>query len=145
MFHLTRCKDILGSDNTIVEKFIMTQFATNPSDDPLYQEQAVYAAIWTKDIPTFWRNFFPYAQSHMDKRMPTHLQEAAYLYGQLEKGVDTSNMPFDKSVVETYNNLMRDAQQYANMSEEAMASALYPRYGQTYYYDYYFVRNQKLY
>ena len=145
VFHLTRCKDILGSDNTIVEKFIMTQFASNPSDDPLYQEQAVYAAIWTKDIPTFWRNFFPYAQSHMDKRMPTHLQEAAYLYGQLEKGVDTSNMPFDKSVVETYQNLMQDAQQYANMSEEAMASALYPRYGQTYYYDYYFVRNQKLY
>jgi hypothetical protein len=145
VFHLTRCNDVLGSDNTIIEKFIMNQFASNPSTDPLYQEQAVYAAIWTKDIPTFWRNFFPYARSHMDQRMPTHLQEAAYLYGQLEKTVDTSNMPFDESVVQTYQELMKEAQQYANMSEEGMARALYPRFGQTYYYDYYFVRNQKLY
>ena len=145
VFHLTRCEDVMGSDNTIVEKFIMTQFANNPSRDPLYQEQAVYAAIWTKDIATFWRNFFPYARSHMDQRMPTHLQEAAYLYGQLETTVDTSNMPFDKSVVESYQNLMREAQQYGNMSEDAMARALYPRFGQTYYYDYYFIRNQKLY
>lgn len=145
VIHLTRCEDVLSSDNTIVEKFLMTQFSSMPSPDTLYQEQAVYAALWTKDIPTFWRNFFPYAQSHVGQHMPTHLQEAVYLYGELEKKVDTSKMPFDQNVVQTYKDLMQDAQQCANMSEEGMARALYPRFGQTYYYDYYFVRNQKLY
>ena len=145
VFHLTRSEDVLSTDNTIVEKFIMNQFASLPSPDTLYQEQAVYSALWTKDIPTFWRNFFPYARSHMGQHMPTHLQEAVYLYGQLEKNVDTSKMPFDQSVIDTYKNLMQDAQQMSNMSEEGMARALYPRFGQTYYYDYYFVRNQKLY
>ena len=54
-------------------------------------------------------------------------------------------MPFDKSVVQTYNDLMTAAKQCANMSEEQMARALYPRFGHTFYYEYYFIRNQKLY
>jgi len=77
--------------------------------------------------------------------MPTHLQEAAYLYGELEKNVDTSRMPFDESVPKTYKELMKTAQSYANLDEDGMARALFPRFGQTYFYEYYFVRNQKLY
>ena len=145
VMHLTKVPDVLNSDNTLVEKFIMTQFANNPSNDTLYIEQAVYASLWTKDIPTFWRNFFPYAQTHVGQHMPTHLQEAAYLYGELEKNIDTSNMPFDKSVPQTYKELMQAAQGYANLDEDGMARALFPRFGQTYFYEYYFVRNQKLY
>ena len=145
VFHLTRCDDMLSSDNTIVEKFLMEQFSSMPSPDTLYHEQAVYAALWTKDIATFWRNFFPYAQSHIGQHMPTHLQEAAYMYGTLEKQVDISHMPFDKGVVQTYQDLMKAAQQCGNVSEETMARALYPRFGQTFYFDYYFIRNQKLY
>lgn len=145
VFHLTRCADVLSSDNTIVEKFLMTQFANQPSTDSLYQEQAVYAALWTKNIATFWRNFFPYAQGHLGQHMPTHLQEAAYMYGQLEKNVDTSHMPFDPGIADTYRDLMQAAQQCAGMSDEGMARALYTRFGHTYYYDYYLIRNQKLY
>ena len=145
IIHLTHSEDVLSSDNTIVEKFLMMQFAKQPSPDTLYQEQAVYAALWTKDIATFWRCFFPYAQSHLGQRMPTHLQEAAFLYGNLEKQVDISHMPFDKSVIQTHTELMQAAKQYNYMSEEQMARTLYPRFGQTFYYDYYFIRNQKLY
>lgn len=145
ILHLTKSNDVLTSDNTIVEKFLMNQFANQPSTDSLYQEQAVYAALWTKDIPTFWRCFFAYARSHEGQHMPTHLQEAAYLYGQLEKNVDTSRMPFDKSVIDNYNALMQAAQECSNLDEEGMARTLYPRFGYTYFFDYYFVRNLKLY
>lgn len=145
IFHLTKSDDVLSSDNTIIEKFLMTQFANHPSNDTLYHEQAVYAALWTKDIATFWRNFFTYAQSHLGQHMPTHLQEAAYMYGQLEKNIDISHMPFDKNVIQTYHDLIQAAKECGNMSEEGMARALYPRFGHTYYYDYYFIRNQKLY
>lgn len=145
IIHLTHSEDLLSSDNTIVEKFLMEQFSTIPSPDTLYQEQAVYSALWTKDIATFWRNFFPYAQSHIGQHMPTHLQEAAYLYGNLEHQVDISRMPFDKGVIQTYNDLMQAAKECSYMSEEEMGRALYPRFGHTFYYDYYFIRNQKLY
>lgn len=145
ILHLATCDDRLTSDETVVEKFIMNHFARYVGNDPLCQELSVYAALWTKDIGTFWRRFFPYAESHVGKPMPIHIQEAAYLYGHLEHGVDISNMPFDPSVVKSYEELMQTAQQYAHLGEEAMAQALYPRFGHTFYYDYYFVRNQKLY
>lgn len=143
--HLMTAADRLDSDNTLVEKFLMHQFVNAASNDTLYQEQAVYSALWTKDISTFWRCFYNYAVSHIGVPMPIHLQEAAYLYGHLENKVDISKMPFDKSVVQTYNDLMTAAKQCANMSEEQMARALYPRFGHTFYYEYYFIRNQKLY
>lgn len=145
ILHLATIKDRMSSDETMVEKFIMNHLAHRNSDDPLCQEAAVYAALWTKDINTFWSRFFPYANSHIGKPMPIHIQEAVYLYGHLEHTVDISHMPFDPSVVKSYEDLMQTAQQYSNLSEAEMAQALYPRFGSTYYYDYYFVRNQKLY
>jgi hypothetical protein len=145
ILHLTKSNDMLSSDNTLVEKFLMYQFTGNASTDTLYHEQAVYAALWTKDIATFWRNFFIYAQSHLGQHMPTHFQEAAYLYGQLEHEVDISGMPFEPGVIQTYNEFMQAAQQCRGMTEEQMARALYPRFGHTFYYEYYLVRNQKLY
>jgi hypothetical protein len=77
--------------------------------------------------------------------MPTHFQEAAYLYGHLEKGVDISVMPFDDQVKRDYDGFMALAQQCAGMSEEQMRPVFYPHFGHTFYYEYYLVRNQKLY
>jgi hypothetical protein len=77
--------------------------------------------------------------------MPTHYQEAAYLYGQLEHQVDVSHMPFDPEVVQTYNDFMALAQQCKGMSEEQMRQVFYPRFGHTFYYEYFLIRNQQLY
>lgn len=145
VLHLTQSADGLNSDNAVVEKFLMYQFTSNASTDTLYQEQAVYAALWTKDIATFWRCFFAYAQSHVGKPMPIHFQEAAYLYSQLEHNVDTSRMPFDQGVVNTYNEFMQAAKQYNHLSEKEIARMMYPRFGHTFYYEYFLVRNQRLY
>ena len=145
IFHLMKSDDMLGSDNTLVEKFLMTQFTITNSDDKLYQEQSLLSALWMKDIQTFWPRFFQYAQSHVGERMPTHFQEAVYLYGQLEHQVDISHMPFDKEVVQTYNDFMALAQQCQGMSEAQMREVFYPRFGHTFYYEYFLVRGQKLY
>ena len=141
VFHLATGADILNSGQMAAEKNLMVQFLSVNSTDSLYQEQAVYSALWMKDTRLFWPRFIQYAQSHGDQPMPVHFQEAAYLYGHLERGVDVSQMPFDKAIVENYTAFVRDADQYANMGEEQMARMLYPRYGQTFYYEYYFVRN----
>ncbi|MGX8697532.1 MAG: DUF6057 family protein, partial [Prevotella sp.] len=109
------------------------------------QDQSMNAALWMKDIPTFWPFFNQYARNHQGERMPTHYQEAAYLYGHLEKNVDISRMPFDDSVKKSYDGFMKLAQRCQGMSEEKMKDVFYPQFGQTFYYEYFLIRNQKLY
>ena len=138
-------EDVLTSDNALVEKFLMNQFLYTNSDDPLFQEQALISALWMKDIQLFWPCFFQYATTHKGVHMPIHFQEAAYLYGHLEKAVDISKMPFDESVVRSYNEFMDMAQKCAGMTEAQMRDAFYPRFGNTFYYEYFLIRNQKLY
>ena len=145
ILHLMQTGDVLASDKSLVEQFLMYQFVYNNSTDSLYQEQAVLSALWTKDIQTFWPRFFQYSASHAGQHMPIHFQEAAYLYGQLEHQVDISRMPFDKEVIQTYNDFMELAQQCAGMSNDQMRQVFYPRFGHTFFYEYYLVRNQKLY
>jgi len=145
MMHLTKTEDMLASDNSLVEHFLMNQFIINNSTDSVYKEQALISALWMKDIPTFWPRFFAYAQIHTRDHMPTHYQEAAYLYGQLEKTVDVSRMPFDEQVKRDYAEFMAMAQRCQGMSNDQMRELFYPRFGHTFYFEYFLVRNQKLY
>ena len=145
LFHLRDFKDQLSSDNGLVEYFLMHLLVNVETDDPEMQELVLFAALWTKDIPTFWPRFNKYAVLHQGKLMPRHYQEAAYLYGNLEHQVDISRMPFDAQVKEDYENFMKLAQSCAGMTEAQMRPVFYPRFGHTFYYDYFLIRNQKLY
>ena len=77
--------------------------------------------------------------------MPRHYQEAAYLYGHLENEVDISHMPFDEQVKRDYEEFMATAQQYRGMKEEQLRHIMYPRFGKTFYFEYFLIRNQKMY
>jgi len=145
LFHLRDFKDQLGSDNGLVEYFLMHLLVNVETEDPDMQELVLFAALWTKDIPTFWSRFNKYAVLHQGKPMPRHYQEAAYLYGNLENKVDISRMPFDPQVKEDYENFMKLAQSCSGMSEAQMRPVFYPRFGHTFYYDYFLIRNQQLY
>ena len=145
IFHVIGFEDHLGSDNGMVEYFLMHQLVNVNSDDPQMQELALFAALWMKDIPVFWARFNTYASSHQGQHMPRHYQEAAYLYGHLENKVDISRMPFDPEVVQSYKEFMELAQRCGGMTEEQMQPIFYPKFGNTFYYDYFLVRNQKLY
>ena len=145
IFHMMGYDDQLASDNALVEYYLMKNIAWMNSDDPIMQEQLLLAALWMKDIQMFWPRFFQYASMHPGKHMPRHYQEAAYLYGHLEHNVDISRMPFDKEVVDSYNEFMALAQRCQGMSEEKMRDVFYPRFGKTFYYEYFLVRGQKLY
>lgn len=145
IIHMLAPQDRLTSDNTLIEIYLLNLFANADSNDPLYQEQTLLAALQMKDIQMFWPRFFHYANLHPKEHMPIHYQEAAYLYGNLEKEVDISHMPFDKEVVESYKDFMSAAQQYQNMTEEQMKPLMYDRFGSTFYYEYFFTRGQKSY
>jgi len=143
--HMMKYKDMLDSDNTLVEMYLLNQLARTASDDPVLQEAALLAAIQMKDIGMFWPQFNQYALLHRGQRMPIHYQEAAYLYGHLENKIDISKMPFDKSIAENYAAFMQLAQQCQGMTEEQMKPVFYPRFGNTFFYDYFLIRGQKSY
>ena len=143
ILHLMTYPDRLDGDNTLVEMYLLQTFAKGNGDDPLFQEMTLICALIMKDIDLFWPRFMKFATMHPDIHMPLHYQEAAYLYGHLEDKVNISHMPFDPIVRETYDRFMRFNEQCGPMSEEQTAVAFYPQFGNTFYYFYFLVRNQK--
>ena len=142
---LMKSGDALTSDKMMAEKFIMDRFVGSRGDDILYKEMSLIAAMWMKDIDMFWSRFSAYAEALGDKHMPTHYQEAAYLYGSLEHKVDISQMPFDEQVKNDYKAFMDLADNATSSSEDVMRPIFYERFGHTFYYNYFFVHDLYLY
>lgn len=138
----------LDGDNTLIELYLLKTFANGRGADPIYQEMTLISALLMKDIDLFWPRFMEYATMHKDEpgfHMPRYYQEAAYLYGHLENKVDISQMPFDQSVKDTYQRFMdfNGLPNIAPLSEEQKAIEFKPQFGNTFYYFYFLVRNQK--
>ena len=147
---LYQYEDQLDGDNSLVEIYLLNYFAHSYHEftTPMFDEAALMCALTLKDIPTFWNCFFRYANSHQTNRMPIHYQEAALLYGNLEKNVDISQMPFDKMVDARFKDFMRFAQKHAVENAERdpkIKKIFYERYGKTFWYFYFFIRDVKSY
>ena len=141
--HLMPSKSHLDADNTKVEVYLLDSFAKGKGTDPLFQEMSLLCAMLGRDIPTFWPHFFQYCQMHSGEHIPTHYQEAAYLYGMLEHQVDVNQMPFDESVRKSYADFMQFNAQCGNMTQEQKRVAFRPQFGNTFYYYYFLIRNLK--
>lgn len=110
---LERPDNFLTADQGQLERFLLEHFATAPALNPVIQEQAMIAAMQTKNIPLFWQQFRIYTQTHRnEQRLPKHYQEAADLFAYLQN--EASQTSFDVQAV-------KDRQR-------------------TYYYDFYFNR-----
>lgn len=145
IFHMLNYNDQLDGDNALVEMYLLNCFAREDSNDPLFQEQTLISSLQMKDIQMFWPKFMKYAYLHKGKHMPIHYQEAAILYGNLEHKVDISHMPFDNEVKQSFQGFMDLAKQCQGMTEEQMQPIFFPRYGNTFYYFYFLIRNVKSY
>ena len=127
----------LSTDQGFVERFLMNTLANSQyKGDPLFQEQALLATLWTKNINQFWYRFYDYIRLHPEGPMPRYYQEAAWLYGQLEERPNMDQLPFDDGVKDTFQRFMKAAEPYNNADvEDARIGLTY--FNQTYYYDYY--------
>lgn len=132
--------DLMASDRSVIEDYLYHAFPPADNSDPLYQMLSMATALQYKDIPYFWHCFQYYAPTVGQGHMPSLVQQAAYLFGNLEHKVDISHMPFDKDIQPTFAAFMDKAKQCAGMSEKQMMPLFYPEYGATYYYDYFFFR-----
>ena len=141
LLHLNTAQSRLASDQSVLESFLISMLSMQNTDDPVMADLVCMAALQQKDIPTFWRAFFQYAELHPGQPMPRHYQEAAFMFGQLEHTVDISHMPFDPGIPQSFQQFMEAAQQLAGKTTEQQAEAMRLQYGHTYYYDYFLMRN----
>ena len=140
--HMFHYKSFLGGDQGYTERFLMRQLVmSTDTSDPIFQEQALLATLWTKDINQFWHHFNDYIRLHPQGRIPRYYQEAAYLYGKITEQVDVDKMPFDRSVKDGFEHFMSAAADYDQQEVEVVRAGLSPFFGDTYYYDYYAMSN----
>ena len=136
---------VLDGDNGLVEMYLLNYFSnTMNKDSKLLQEMTLNYAMVQKDISLFWPRFFLYATLHQGEDMPTHYQEAAYLYGMLEpNNVDVSGMPFDQQVKDRYSSFQQVSQSLLSqgMDTAAVGEAMKGAFGDTFYWFYFFCRD----
>lgn len=136
--HMMHYDNYLTSDQGYTEEFVMRHLSKSTYDgDPVFNEQALLASLWTRDTRKFWHHLADYVRLHPGKRPPIHVQEAAILFGDLEERPGMESWPFDDSVRESYRRFTEIAPQYDGYEVEGLRKIMYPLFGKTYYYDYY--------
>ena len=116
----------------------MNRLATSTyTGDPLFQEHALLATLWTRNINQFWWHFSNYVRLHPNEPVPRYYQEAVWLYAQLQERKDLDDMPFDAGIKDTFNRFMQEASRFNDAEVTVARDGLYPFFGETYYFDYY--------
>ena len=136
--HMMHYSNTYGGFSGDVEKYIMSLLANQDSDDPYFQELAVLGALWIKNQQKFWKRLIQYVKLRPNAPIPRIFQEGAYLFGKIEKRHILDELPFDNGIIKSYNDFMRDIEQYNKKDGALVLDDLYPIYGNTYYYEYYF-------
>ena len=60
--HMMHYSNALGGDGGNVERYVMTQLASQASDDPFFQQQAVVGALWMMNPQIFWKRINHYTR-----------------------------------------------------------------------------------
>lgn len=71
--------------------------------------------------------------------MPVHYQEAALLYYSLKRDVDISKINIDKNVLNNFREFIIAKNKYAKLSTDQAKPFFAERFGNTYWYYYYFL------
>jgi hypothetical protein len=132
--------DIQGQGDSYVEKNLMTLLAEQDADDPYFQEQAVLAAMWMRSPALFWPRFQHYIQLRPKDPVPRIFQEAAYLFANMEHRDFVNVLPVSREVKASLQGFMSDMKQYQQVDPTQIKNYLYQRYGNTYYFEFFFLK-----
>ena len=137
--HMMHYGDIQSEGDGYVEKNLMTMLSRQDADDTYFQEQAVLAAMWARNPNEFWPRFELYLNQRLDHPVPRIIQEAAYLFGILGQQDFVDILPIDQNVKASFQGFMEMMKQYQGMPQ--LRDYLYQRYGNTYYFEYFFLKD----
>ena len=125
-----------------VEKCIMTTLAGHDADDLYFQEQAVLGAMWTRDPDYFWPRFDHYVQLNGEDKMPPRIfQEAAWLFANMQGMDGLDEWSLEPGVKERFAAFMRLLQQFSKTHNPAIRQELLQYFGNTYYFEYFFLKD----
>lgn len=138
-------EDRMSNDMVKSEVFIINHFLYNEPIHPTpeYDRAALLYAMRIQDIPRFRERLVYYLKTNDFRTLPRSVQEASILYNDLEKR--NIELPYDKEIQDSYDAFKRFVN--ANPVRDIKESA-YPysqKFGKTFYYYYYFVRNLQTY
>lgn len=133
----------LTSDNTTATVYLLNHFVHVKTHDSLLQEQALAWSLQSRDTSLIIPRYQEYVRLHPRGVIPTHYQEAAWLLSEqgCQAKMDLSRINDD--VKQSYAAFMQAAQQYRGMSLQDVQQALYPSFGNTYYYEFLLNQPQK--
>lgn len=138
MHHTDRLEAVEG----YVEKSLMNALAQEDADDIYFQEQAVLAAMWTRNPEFFWPRFNHYVQLNGEENMPPRIfQEAAWLFANMQGMEGLDEWVLEPGVKERLNGFMKLLQQYKASPSPNSRAYLYNYFGNTYYFEYFFLRD----
>ena len=140
--HMMHYTNRLDAVEGWVEKCIMTTLAEHDANDLNFQEQAVLGAMWTRDPDLFWPRFEHYYELNDGQHVPRIFQEAAWLFANLQGQEGLEEWQLDKGVKENFYQFMKLMEQIkANPNNSQARTILYDNYSETYYFEYFFLRN----
>lgn len=140
--HMMHYTDKLDAVEGYVEKSLMNNLAEQDADDIYFQEQAVLAAMWTRNPDLFWPRFEHYVSLNGEQNMPPRIfQEAAWLFANMQGQEGLDEWVLAPGVKESFNAFMQQMMQYRKVGNPNMRQLMYMDYGTTYYYEYFFLKN----
>ena len=140
--HMMHYNDNLNAVEGFVERFLMNNLAMQDADDLQFQEQAVLAAMWTRNPDLFWPRFEQYVKLHGEDKMPPRIfQEAAWLFANMQHQEGLDEWELEPGVKESLGSFMKLMQQYKKSPNESNRLYLYNYFGTTYYFEYFFLKD----
>lgn len=139
--HMMHYPDVQSPGNGFVEKNLMELLSKTDANDPYFQEQAVLGAMWTRNTTDFWARFEHYVNLHPNRPVPRIFQEAAYLFGNMENLPFTEELPVNRDVKENLRGFIQVMQQCNWKPNAQVKNYLYQRYGTTYFFEFFFLKD----
>ncbi len=139
--HMMHYTDGLNVVEGYVERFLMNSLAQQDADDPIFQEQAVIAAMWTRDPNLFWPRFEHYVKLNSDKDVPRIFQEAAWLFANMQGQEGLDEWVLAPGVRENFSAFMQMMQQSQQGSNARNKRLIYEKFKNTYFFEYFFLKD----
>lgn len=136
---LTWYEDRLDGDFSLMENYLRKDYASLIGGSREMVELCILFNMELKDIDRFWPAFFYWM--HRGERPGRHMQEAALLFQHLEKKFQLNTSRFDPQVLHRFQDFLAMVNQYANYPENAVVNLYRQRFGDTYWFYYFFVND----
>ena len=139
--HMLHYGNRLDSAEGYVERFLMTNLAHYDADDLAFQEQAVLGAMWTREPDYFWPRLEHYYALNGRRSLPRIFQEAAWLFANMQGQQGLEEWALEDGVKESFYTFMELMEKFRQAPNNRLKQYLYEKYGNTYYFEFFFLRN----